>query len=43
MITLSSFSPHFLSLSLYLQNFDNYKETTEQYNQAANKAEAHIR
>ncbi|XP_023279501.1 MICOS complex subunit mic25a-like isoform X2 [Seriola lalandi dorsalis] len=25
------------------KNFDNYKETAEQYNQAATKAEAHIR
>ncbi|XP_029908404.1 coiled-coil-helix-coiled-coil-helix domain containing 6b isoform X2 [Myripristis murdjan] len=29
--------------TLEKRNFDNYKQTTEQYNQAATKAEAHIR
>ncbi len=42
-IPLNWFSAFFLSLSLRLQNLDNYKQTAEQYNQAATKAEAHIR
>lgn len=33
----------FLTLSICLQSFENYKETAEQYNQAATKAEARIR
>ncbi|XP_026204892.1 MICOS complex subunit mic25a-like isoform X1 [Anabas testudineus] len=40
--SISSFYKEQLEI-LEQKNFDNYKETTEQYNQAANKAEAHIR
>ncbi|XP_069567585.1 coiled-coil-helix-coiled-coil-helix domain containing 6b isoform X1 [Brachyistius frenatus] len=39
---ISSFYKEQLEI-LEKKNFDNYKETAEQYNQAATKAEAHIR
>ncbi|XP_071350200.1 MICOS complex subunit mic25a-like isoform X4 [Trachinotus anak] len=40
--SISSFYKEQLEI-LEKKNFDNYKETAEQYNQAATKAEAHIR
>ncbi|KAK2862372.1 hypothetical protein Q5P01_001905 [Channa striata] len=40
--SISSFYKEQLEI-LEKKNFDNYKETAEQFNQAANKAEAHIR
>lgn len=42
LVSISSFYKEQLEI-LEKKNLDNYKQTAEQYNQAATKAEAHIR